>query len=66
LAVLAKDKEAVMKSLSRALALLREPWEAKTILQNLSLIRQAREGRQEIFEWTKEVERALENRFKSE
>jgi tetratricopeptide (TPR) repeat protein len=65
LAVLAKDKEMAMKSLSSALALLREPWEAKTTLRNLSLIRQARERRQDIIEWTKQVERALENRFKS-
>jgi tetratricopeptide (TPR) repeat protein len=64
LAVLAKDKETAMKSLSYALALLREPWEAKTTLRNLSLIRQARERRQDIIEWTKQVERALENRFK--
>jgi tetratricopeptide (TPR) repeat protein len=64
LAVLAKDKETAMKSLSRALALLHEPWEAKTTLRNLSLIRQARERRQDIIEWTKQVERALENRFK--
>jgi hypothetical protein len=65
LAVLAKDKETAMKSLSSALAFLREPWEAKTTLRNLRLVSQARERRQDIIEWTKQVERALENRFKS-
>jgi tetratricopeptide (TPR) repeat protein len=64
LAVLAKDKETAMKSLSSALALLREPWEAKTTLRNLRLVSQARERRQDIIEWTKQIERALENRLK--
>jgi hypothetical protein len=64
LAVLAKDKEIAMKSLSNALALLREPWEAETTFRNLRLIREARERRQDIVQWAKQVEQALESRLK--
>lgn len=64
LAVLSKDKEVAMKSLSSALALLREPWEAETSVRNLQLIRKARERRQDKVEWAKEIEQALENKSK--
>ena len=53
-----------MKSLSNALALLREPWEAETTLRNLRLIHEARERRQDMVLWAKQVEQALEKRFK--
>ena len=53
LAVLAKDKDAAIKSASNALALLREPWEAETTIRNLRLIREARERRQDTFELDK-------------
>jgi hypothetical protein len=65
LAVLAKDKEVAIKSLGSALALLREPWEAETTLRNLRLIREARERRHDVIQWTKQVEQALEKRSKS-
>jgi tetratricopeptide (TPR) repeat protein len=65
LAVLAKDKESATKSTSSALALLREPWEAETTIRNLRLIREARERRQDIVEWTSQIEEALEKRSKS-
>lgn len=64
LAVLAKDKQIAIKSLSNALALLREPWEAETTLGNLRLIHEARERRQEVVQWAKQVEQALESRLK--
>ena len=65
LAILAKDKDSAIESVSTALPLLREPWEAETTIRNLRLIREARERRQDIAEWTKEMEQALEKRSKS-
>ncbi|HKG87304.1 MAG TPA: TRAFs-binding domain-containing protein, partial [Nitrososphaeraceae archaeon] len=65
LAVLAKDKESATRSTSSALALLREPWEAETTIRNLRLIHEARERRQDVVEWTKQIEEALEKRSKS-
>lgn len=59
LAVLGKDKQKAIKSLGNALALLRESWEAETTLRNLRLISEARERRQDIVEWTKQIEQAL-------
>jgi tetratricopeptide (TPR) repeat protein len=64
LAVLAKDKDTAIKSVSQALALLREPWEAETTIRNLRLIDEARERRQDTVEWTKQIEQALEKRTK--
>jgi hypothetical protein len=59
-AVLTKDKEEAMDSLSNAMDLIREPWEAQSTLRNLRLIREARERRQEAaVEWTKQIEQAL-------
>lgn len=60
LAVLAKDKQKAIKSLSNALAHLRESWEAETTLRNLRLINEARKKRQEVVEWTVEIEQALQ------
>ena len=65
LAVLAKDKDAATKSVSGALALLREPWEAETTIRNLRLIHEARERRHDTVDWTKQIEQALEKRSKS-
>lgn len=62
LAVLAKDKELAVKSLSSALTLLRESWEAETTVRNLRLIRQAREFRQDIVQWYSQIEQRLETR----
>jgi tetratricopeptide (TPR) repeat protein len=64
LAILAKDKDTSAKSVSNALALLREPWEAETTIRNLRLIHEARERRQDTLEWTKQIEQALEKRSK--
>jgi tetratricopeptide (TPR) repeat protein len=59
LAVLGKDKQKAIKSIKSALALLRESWEAETTQRNLRLIREARERRQDMVEWTKQIEQAL-------
>ncbi|MET0851108.1 MAG: TRAFs-binding domain-containing protein [Candidatus Rokuibacteriota bacterium] len=62
LAVLAKDRAAASASLGRALAAVREPWEAETTARNLRLIREARAQRGEPVAWADEVERALTDR----
>jgi tetratricopeptide (TPR) repeat protein len=59
LAVLAKDEERAMKSLSDALAAIREVWEPETTARNLRLIREARERRGESITWAKEIEEEL-------
>ena len=47
LAILAKDKEQVMDYTSKALSEIREVWQPETTKRNLSLIREAREKRNE-------------------
>jgi tetratricopeptide (TPR) repeat protein len=64
LAVLAKDEEKAMKVLSDALATIREVWEPETTARNLRLIRKARERRQEMIPWAKELEEELNRRAK--
>jgi hypothetical protein len=64
LAVLTKDKEEAMSSLSNAVDLIREPWEAQSTLRNLRLILVARESRQDTVEWTKQIEQILESQIK--
>jgi MAP3K TRAFs-binding domain len=60
LAVLAKDEEKAIKSLSDVLASLRESWEAETTANNLRLIQEARERRQESVMWAKDIKETLE------
>ena len=62
LAVLAKNQQKAQAALRAALPLVREPWEPETTIRNLRLIRDARERRQEIVPWAKEVEETLERR----
>ncbi len=71
LAVLSKDKDAAKKSVSNALTLLRESWEAETTVRNLRLIRKAREQRTrpqkedtDEIGWAKKIEESLEKRSK--
>jgi tetratricopeptide (TPR) repeat protein len=59
LAVLDKDEEKATQALSDALANVREPWEPKTTVDNLRLIREARQGRGDEVAWAKEAEEAL-------
>lgn len=60
LAVLASDKDGVSAALARALAALREKWEAETTARNLSLIREQRQGRGEDVTWLQELIAELE------
>ncbi|HEY0553041.1 MAG TPA: TRAFs-binding domain-containing protein, partial [Thermoanaerobaculia bacterium] len=60
LAVLARDEAKATEALSDALANIREPWEPRATLNNLRLIREAREHRGERAAFEREVERALE------
>ncbi|HEX8707468.1 MAG TPA: TRAFs-binding domain-containing protein [Pyrinomonadaceae bacterium] len=62
LAVLASDEERAFSALGDALAAVREAWEPETTAGNLQLIRQAREKRQELFPWMKQVEDELVKR----
>jgi len=61
IAILAKDKESSFNYLSKALSLVREQWEGATTLRNLRTIREAREKRNELIEWTKKVEHYFHN-----
>jgi hypothetical protein len=63
LAVLAKDELEARKVLHRAVTKIREPWEPKTTVRNLSLIRAAREEREVALAWAEEVESELRKRF---
>jgi hypothetical protein len=64
LAVLAKDEARATDAVAKALAAVRERWEAETTARNLRLIREARERRHEAFPWAKQIEEALESRAK--
>lgn len=60
LAVLGKDEPVARQVLARALAMIREPWEPETTANNLKLIREARERRQDDeVAWAMVVEREL-------
>jgi hypothetical protein len=59
LAVLAKDEPAASEALARALAMVREGWEAATTASNLELIRRRRAGRGDDVPWAEVVEREL-------
>lgn len=60
LAVLASDEAAASAALARALAALREKWEAETTARNLGLICEQRQGRGEDVSWLEEVIAELE------
>ena len=62
LAVLAKDENAAMDALAKALAVIREGWEAETTARNLRLIRVARQARNEAPPWATEIEDELQRR----
>ena len=62
LAILAKDKDASFNFLAKALTHLREGWEGETTLRNLSLIREAREKRNEVLPWTKKIEASIQKK----
>ena len=61
LAILSTDKSSAADPLAKALAALREPWEAETTMQNLSLIRDLRQGRGEDVSWENEIISVLQS-----
>jgi tetratricopeptide (TPR) repeat protein len=63
LAVLAMDELEARKALQKAVTRIREPWEPKTTVRNLSLIRVAREDRGTAPPWATNVEQELQKRF---
>jgi MAP3K TRAFs-binding domain len=60
IAVLESDENSARDALSKALACLRESWEAETTLRNLRLISNARAKRGSSLSWTASIENALE------
>jgi len=54
--VLLRDQIQANKSLSKALAEIRETWEPKTTANNINMIRKVRELRGEKVEWIEEIE----------
>jgi MAP3K TRAFs-binding domain len=61
LAVLASDETATRRALGEALAAIREPWEARSTANNLTLIREARAARGVAEGWLGEAIAALES-----
>jgi hypothetical protein len=59
LAVLAKDEAGAWTALGETLAAVREPWEAGTTANNLKLIRNVRERRQDVVPWAAAIENEL-------
>jgi tetratricopeptide (TPR) repeat protein len=59
LAVFAGDQRQAEHHLGNALAHVREVWEPETTARNLRLIREARQARDETFDWAVDVERLL-------
>jgi tetratricopeptide (TPR) repeat protein len=59
LGVIARDRDEAMAGARGALAAVRELWEPESTAYNLSLIRDARQKRQETVEWADAIEREL-------
>ncbi len=59
LAVLARDEQTAYQALAHALANARESWERESTANNLRLIRQARERRNDDVSWSSQVEQEL-------
>ena len=60
----AKNEDAAIQAFGDSLAAIREIWEPETTARNLRLIRKAREKRNEIIQWSDEIELELEKRAK--
>jgi hypothetical protein len=60
--VIARDQQDASIALGRALAKAREPWELRSTINNLQLVREERERRGEAVPWAAEMEQALERR----
>jgi tetratricopeptide (TPR) repeat protein len=63
LAVLALDEAEARRALQKAVTRIREAWEPKTTVRNLSLIRASREQRGAAPAWATELEQELQKRF---
>lgn len=59
LAVLGRNEAVATSAGGRAIAVVREKWEAETTVRNLRLIREARARRGEGVSWADQIERAL-------
>ena len=62
LAVLGRDEAGAWKALTKALAAARESWEPATTANNLKVIREGRERRNDTVPWSKALEEALARR----
>jgi hypothetical protein len=62
LAILVQDEPGARKALSKAVGCIRERWEPKTTVRNLSLIREAREQRGIVLDWATCMEDDLRER----
>ncbi len=62
LAVLGRDEAGARRALTKALAAARESWEPATTANNLKLIREARERRNDTVPWSAAIEEALARR----
>lgn len=59
LSILGRDQTAATTALTKALTLIREPWEPESTVRNLTLIRRARHERGETIAWANEMEDIL-------
>jgi hypothetical protein len=59
LAVIGRDRETAENAAAAALAYVREPWEPKSTLRNLGMIRDARAAEGERIEWVEAIEAEL-------
>ena len=57
--MLGNDETAARGATGKALAAIRETWEAETTARNLRLIRAARTTRGEAYAWAEQIEQAL-------
>jgi hypothetical protein len=65
LAVLEKDETVALDALGQALTCVREVWEPETTARNLSLIRDARQRRNQPVAWAEEMEKELQRKAQS-
>lgn len=59
LAVLERNRDEALDAAGVALASVREIWEPESTAKNLSLIRRAREAKDERIDWANEIEQEL-------
>ena len=57
--MLGNDETAARGATGKALAAIRETWEAETTARNLRLVREARTTRGAAYAWAEQIEQAL-------